>query len=197
MALKTLVKVGEISNLSDARYCAGMGVEMLGFNLNKQSDTFVSPEQFKEITDWVAGVKFVGEFTDADVETIKQFISVYAVDMVQITDTNSEVIFDLDLPVIMHIKSSDLEELELLMSQVGNQVDYYLLENFDDPDELKELADNYPILVGCNIDVENVHLWIEETAIKGVALKGSLEEKPGFKDYDQLADILEALETDD
>ncbi len=37
MALKTIVKVGNITNLSDARYCAVMGVDMLGFCLNKQS----------------------------------------------------------------------------------------------------------------------------------------------------------------
>ena len=29
MPLKTFVKVGNITNLSDARYCAGMGVDML------------------------------------------------------------------------------------------------------------------------------------------------------------------------
>ena len=33
MALNTLTAVTEINNLSDARYCAGMGVDIIGFNL--------------------------------------------------------------------------------------------------------------------------------------------------------------------
>ena len=41
--LKTLIKVSNINNLSDARYCAGMGVEMLGFSMDE-----LSIEKFKE-----------------------------------------------------------------------------------------------------------------------------------------------------
>lgn len=33
MALKTFVKISGVNNLSDARYCAGMGVNQLGFNI--------------------------------------------------------------------------------------------------------------------------------------------------------------------
>ena len=42
--LKTLVKVSGIENLSDARYCAGMGVEFLGFPLAQ-----IPFEKFQEI----------------------------------------------------------------------------------------------------------------------------------------------------
>ncbi|MFM1835376.1 MAG: hypothetical protein RJA04_63, partial [Bacteroidota bacterium] len=48
--LKTLVKVSAITNLSDARYCAGMGVDLLGFPLGK-----ISIDQFTEIRNWLAG----------------------------------------------------------------------------------------------------------------------------------------------
>jgi phosphoribosylanthranilate isomerase len=56
MSLKTKVKAGNITNLSDARYCAGMGVDWLSFPAEK-----VNPVKFKEITDWVTGPQFVLE----------------------------------------------------------------------------------------------------------------------------------------
>ena len=61
MALKTLVKVGNISNLSDARYCAGMGVDMLGFRVISGQEHYVSPELFKEIRGWFSGPSVVAE----------------------------------------------------------------------------------------------------------------------------------------
>ena len=42
--LKTQVKVSSITNLSDARYCAGMGVDLLGFPIQE-----ISLEKFTEI----------------------------------------------------------------------------------------------------------------------------------------------------
>jgi phosphoribosylanthranilate isomerase len=51
MALKTKVKAGNITNLSDARYCAGMGVDWLGFPAD-----VVNPDTFKEITNWVTSL---------------------------------------------------------------------------------------------------------------------------------------------
>lgn len=190
MALKTLVKVGEITNLSDARYCAGMGVDMLGFNLNPGADTYVSPELFKEITDWISGVRLVGEFGDVSHEVIDQVIESYKLDMVQVS--NSDLISDINLPVILQMNG--LEKLQSHTNVEG--VEYYLLDDFGDEESLEDLPGHQPILIGNDINAGNVNSFIENTTIKGIALKGSIEEKPGFKDYDQLADILEALETD-
>ncbi len=65
MALKTLVYLRDINNLSDARYAAGMGVELTGFRLDPQDESSLTPEMFREITGWIAGVKTVGEFGQA------------------------------------------------------------------------------------------------------------------------------------
>jgi phosphoribosylanthranilate isomerase len=52
MALKTLVKASEVNNLSDARYCAGMGVEMLGFCLDENHPKFIELARLREISVW-------------------------------------------------------------------------------------------------------------------------------------------------
>ena len=193
MALKTLVKVGEITNLSDARYCAGMGVEMLGFNLNPHAESYISPEQFREITEWVAGVKFVGELENVDEGTFREALSDYPVDLVQITSAQSSLIFDIDLPVILSISSK--ENALGIMEKIGEGVGYYLLDSHFD--QAANASGKFPLLLGGPINPQNVIQLLEKSDIKGIALKGSVEEKPGFKDYDQLADILEALEIDD
>ncbi len=187
MALRTLVKVGEITNLSDARYCAGMGVDMLGFNLNPGSETYVSPEQFKEMTNWVSGVRLVGEFGDATPEFIEKALEQYELDMIQVQTSNYST--NTGLPLILEI--NDLQEVENISNP--GEIEYFLLEHS------AQFIDNlgYPVLLGNDLEVDEVLTIIESTSIRGIALKGSFEEKPGFKDYDQLADILEALETDD
>ena len=61
MALRTFVKVSTISNLSDARYCAGMGVDLLGFCTIEEQDDYMHPARFQEIRGWVTGPKIVAE----------------------------------------------------------------------------------------------------------------------------------------
>jgi len=51
--LKTKVKVSKVTNLSEARYCAGMGVDFLSFPVSS-----VDPKTYQEITGWVAGPLF-------------------------------------------------------------------------------------------------------------------------------------------
>ena len=188
MALKTLVKVGEISNLSDARYCAGMGVEMLGFNLNPTSESYISLEVFNEITNWVAGVKFVGEFGSMEQDSILNTLHQYDLDFIEVNDSNAEVILRTDIPVI--IKVGDVSRFRSIPANAA----YYLIENTDVGSE--DLADR-PILVSGKISSQNLEPLLKNETIIGIALTGSQEDKPGFKDYDELADILEALEIDD
>jgi phosphoribosylanthranilate isomerase len=71
MALKTFVKVSTVNNLSDARYCAGMYVNWLGFNLEESSPDYLSPEKFTEITEWLSGLEYVGEFENSHPDTIR------------------------------------------------------------------------------------------------------------------------------
>ena len=65
MSLKYFVHVSSITNLSDARYCSGMMVNSLGFDLDENSNNKLSTENINEICAWVNGVDFVGEFNNS------------------------------------------------------------------------------------------------------------------------------------
>ncbi|MGI4743879.1 MAG: hypothetical protein ACRYG7_52690 [Janthinobacterium lividum] len=60
LALPVLVR--GINNLSDARYCAGMGAQGLIFTLDPTLPGAVDAATAKELAGWVAGVDIIGEF---------------------------------------------------------------------------------------------------------------------------------------
>ncbi len=211
MALKTFVKISEVTNLSDARYCAGMGVNLIGFCLDPTNPKAVTPEQFTEITGWISGVKLVGEFFESSALVIKELLETYEVDYLQINKIEElEYLSSVDIPVILNIDVSALEEPKHLIKSVEENADkvaYFLLtksgeeseeEAFDKfLPEIVHISSDNPILLGFAINAENALSRVQETGMTGIALQGGDEIKPGFKDFGELADILEALEVDD
>ena len=74
MSLKYFVHVSSINNLSDARYCSGMMVNSLGFDLDENSNNKLSIENINDICGWVNGVDFVGEFNNSSSTYINSII---------------------------------------------------------------------------------------------------------------------------
>jgi phosphoribosylanthranilate isomerase len=62
MSLALPVLVRGINNLSDARYCAGMGTQGLIFTLDANLPGAVDAATARELAGWVAGVDIIGEF---------------------------------------------------------------------------------------------------------------------------------------
>lgn len=200
MALKTLVKVSNITNLSDARYCAGMGVEMIGFVMDKHSADYISPDKMKEIKSWVAGVLTVGETQSGDYEEVKTLVQDYEIDILQIADASLlPQISDLGKPIILKL-DFDSAYFEDYLERYNQFVEFFLVDGGVLSDfaryTLKEYAFNYPIVLDFGITAENINDLLDEMHLKGIALKGTNELHPGSKDYDDLRGILENIEID-
>ena len=58
------LKICGITNLEDARYCAGAGADFLGFIQHPASPRYVEPGTAREIIEWVYGSRPVGVFVD-------------------------------------------------------------------------------------------------------------------------------------
>ncbi len=206
MALKTFVKVSGVNNLSDARYCAGMGVDMLGFNLNPAEEAHLTKEKFDEITEWISGVKIAGEFAMAEPDTIRQALDSYNTDYLEFS--RPELARELSMlgkPMILRLNVSNTAEEEILsaMHFSVDYCDYFILESNEDilhkaqSDLIKNLGEEFPVIMAFGIHPDNINLLMEQLPIKGIALNGGNEIKPGLKDYEALADILDVLEIDD
>lgn len=208
MALRTFVKISQVNNLSDARYCAGMGVAMLGFNLEPGTLHYIEPQKFLDLSEWVAGVSFVAEFSDADPETIKRLLPEYPVDYLQ-TDRPDylEELQQSGLPLILRIvvnAASNPEEVEQVLAGFQQQVSFFLLEATDkitaDNElyhKLLSLGSKYKLVVDFGFEPTAVNSLLEQYPLEGLALKGGEEIRAGYKDFDQLAEILEGLEVDE
>jgi phosphoribosylanthranilate isomerase len=197
MPLKTLVKVGNISNLSDARYSAGMGAEMLGFPVIEGNENFISAKSYQEIRGWVSGPSIVAELHGIDDQTnLDLIIENYAPDLLEINLDHLKKAANVTLPLIISIDQTiskrQLEELELIKERIA----FILIDNpIITFDFIRDISSQFPVLVMIRSSV-NVSELLSVKGLNGIALNGSQEIKPGLKDYSHLANILEQLETD-
>ena len=190
MALKTVVKV-TVNNLTDARYCAGMGVDLIGFSTEPDDPFYLSPKNFSEISEWLSGVNFV-----AETKGLSETFDSYAVDYVQITNPAEANLFN-DKKIILEGDADDFRRWKAQLSAIENLVYIILvLDGESDVNELINEFQEFPLLIGYDLSIDDVQA-LAHTKATGVALKGSDEIKPGFKDFDELADILEVLEVDE
>lgn len=205
MALKTTVLVNGIKNLSDARYCAGMGADLMGFKLDDTQTDHLTEEAFKEITGWVAGIQLVGEFDEASATEINKKAFDLNLDYIQL---NKNYLLDevrkIEKPVIqkVYVNKDTIEtELTEMLDLYKDDVAYFLVysNDFTTIDEtnvrfLTDLANIYKLIVGFGIEKENLENVLVQINPAGIGLQGSDEIKPGLKTYDELEAIFEALE---
>ncbi|WP_040756350.1 phosphoribosylanthranilate isomerase, partial [Winogradskyella psychrotolerans] len=168
MALKTFVKISNVNNLSDARYCSGMYVNLMGFSLEKNNEYYVTPTAFKEITDWLSGLEYVAEFSDSHPDTILETMAQYeGFSYIQIAErlhlpmlknTSYSLIFKYTLE-----KPEDLEDL-LDLAPTLKENDIILNLESDTSmeitegiqEEIKKIAAKCDLLLGFGFDDKNI-----------------------------------------
>ena len=189
MSLKTKVKAGNITNLSDARYCAGMGVDWLSFPAD-----LVNPTTFQEITDWVTGPQFVLE--------VKQIMSLDEINQyhVSLLEIASEKINQMDhLPsfdwiITLPLSRWDVQKKDLIRRK--DKISLLVLElDFLDRETVSDIANHFKILINQSDKYSLDRLL--ELPVEGINVTGEHELKPGLKDFERLASILEELEAMD
>jgi phosphoribosylanthranilate isomerase len=207
MALQTLVLVTNITNLSDARYCAGMGVDLLGFTLAPQDTSYVEPAAFKAITQWVAGVQTVGVLSQAEASELETLLQTYTLDYLMAeTSADWQALGAVGVPLLCQVGVEEdftREWFDYHYKAIHPYVEYFVLVSGQDAlspaalQHIMAIAKNYPVILGSGIDASNVQPLLRTIPLKGIALKGSHEISPGFKDFDDLAAILELLEVEE
>jgi phosphoribosylanthranilate isomerase len=200
MTLLTKVKAGNITNLSNARYCAGMGVDIIGFPIKSGPDSRMEISKIKEITGWLAGIKTALEFHEEDLSVdenfIKEVLNELTPDYIQIPINRVEVF-------------KRISEIPLLLTT--NKIQYdYKLQNEDyllfwgnietNKDALNNFCLHYnnKVFLSCDeINETNVVKILSTINPFGIELKGQNEISPGLKSFDELSSILEVLEVEE
>ncbi len=196
MALKLSVKIGDVTNLSDARYAAGMGVDYIGFNIDSSSINRVTPKTFKEIINWVSGVGIIGEIGNQVPENQEEYPS-------YLTETTNLTINGVSKEAIFRIDAKNLSTTAIKEAiKKQNKVAFFVVELTTEQIEinisfLSELCTNSPIYLSADFNEQLLEKVVNTVKPKGIEIKGGLEDQPGFKDYDGIADVLEWLEEED
>lgn len=194
--LKTKVILSNVTNLSDARYASGMGVDYIGFNIYTKSDDFVTAEQMKMITDWLSGVKIIADIENEGAHTSDG----YSADFFQ---TNSQdILKTLDKAILsLDYNAEAKENMKMILDQNKDETEFFLLkvkehDLANSKEDLSSLCNNYKIYISTNYSHENLSLVLEEIKPEGIIIYGSKEQQTGLSSYDGIADILEQLELD-
>jgi phosphoribosylanthranilate isomerase len=187
MALKTVVKVGGITNLSDARYCAGMGVDFLGFRVIEGQPNAIAAKTYQEIRGWIAGPQIVAEiYGISNQEALKTIIEDYQPDFFELSVDDLRIVGNcLTLPFILYLKEGET------LGEMENKPAYVLMAKTG-ADLIKVIPET-EVLAAVN-NTEELDAILEKTGITGISLNGGAEIKPGLINFEDLALILEALE---
>jgi phosphoribosylanthranilate isomerase len=201
MSLTKYVLISRVSNLSDARYCAGMMVDALSFNLNPSKPDYVSPTQYEDITQWVVGPKMIGELSGIQEGLLQQIPNEYALDSVLIDDPKKiDLVKTLGYEVIVRLNIDEIgsttdltHTIDSLHNQVSKLIIHSNQKNFKQiDDQFERFETTIPLIRSFGIDNNSIqtlpNFW------DGIELFGHAEERPGFHDYGAIMDILEYLE---
>ncbi|MEM7573468.1 MAG: hypothetical protein AAF433_11230 [Bacteroidota bacterium] len=218
--LQTIVKAGGITHLTDARYFAAWYVDYLGFPL-AGSDA-ISPPQLAAMREWIEGPKVLAELdwvNDAD-ELINQLQqhgllnSPVAIDGLQLGMlTPTEILPSLKAAglelwqeiVVEHYRS--LEEIEEYLEERQSYCSTFLINyrkggigweemlagTGPSMEKLASWSKEHHLYVAIDLPPTAITDWVQELPQVGLALRGSAEEQVGYKSFDELDEVFEAL----
>jgi phosphoribosylanthranilate isomerase len=206
MALSTLVKLSNVTNLTDARYAAGMGVSIIGFPIGEQLADGVTATKYQEITQWLSGMAYCGEFLSPGPELVESAVDAFGLAYVEVAQpvVLPWLSLNKNIKVILRLEynASHMAQLQSIMRDQAERVDYFLLhgtaDRLSDEDlvNLSTLSAQGKVLLGLGLAPDDLLRVIDHVNPAGISINGAAEERPGFKDMSHLQAILEVLEVE-
>ncbi|MFD2717793.1 hypothetical protein ACFST9_03640 [Hymenobacter monticola] len=183
-----------INNLSDARYCAGMGADKLTFVLDPALPGHLDTKTVKELAGWVAGVELIGEFDRLSAPEINAMAADCGLDAVLLRSyRTADELAEIAPPVYQELSEADGAPdpepavvgwiLELPAAGIDNSV-------------LHQLGLERPLWLGPGLDPDKARAVATQLPVAGLSFPSGDEVKPGLRDFDQLEAVFEALEVE-
>jgi phosphoribosylanthranilate isomerase len=89
------IKICGVTNVKDARACAELGANMIGFNFYEQSPRYIEPKVARRIIEAIpSGICAIGVFVDASTEEIRNTAETASVRCVQLHGRTSSATCD-------------------------------------------------------------------------------------------------------
>lgn len=204
MSFLTNIKLGNITNLSDARFAAAADATYIGFCFDPENENYITPLKAKDIIDWVTGSSVVAEFGNQTLEEIRDISELLDIDVIEV---NNQLLPDelmgLGKAIIkkIDVNQFDAQQLQTEIDAYQKVADAFHLyasgkpQKFDH-DQLVALCASEKIIWGLELHLENVLDIINTYKPFAISVSGGQEEKAGVKDFDELNDLLDLLATE-
>ena len=201
-------KICGITNLADARYCAAMGADYLGFIQYDKSPRFVEADTAKQIIEWVAGPRSVGVFVDEDPEVVNRAAAETGFELVQLHGTESpEYCSLIKKPVIkaIRVKSDDSpDHVRAVMQSYRPHVFSFLLDTHIEgvhggtgrtfPWKVAAaVSDEFPVFLAGGLNPSNIVEAVQTVNPVAVDVSSGVEHVPGRKNFEALDVLFAAL----
>ena len=187
-----------INNLSDARYCAGMGADKLTFILDPALPGHLDTKSVKELAGWIAGVELIGEFDQLSAHEINAISAECSLDAVLLrTSRTDEELAEIAPPVYLEL-TADSAALgqHLPASPIGFVLELPTVETSETLTTLQRIGAQKPLWLGPGLHPDRAQRLATSLPLAGLVFPSGDEVKPGLRDFDQLEAVFEALETE-
>ena len=187
-----------INNLSDARYCAGMGADKLTFILDPALPGHLDTKTVKELAGWIAGVELIGEFDQLNAASINAIAADCALDAVLLrSPRTAEELTEIAPPVYVELAADTAALAQPLPSSLlGVVVELPENTTAEMRAALQATASRQPLWLGPGLLPERARDLASQLPLAGLSFPSGDEVKPGLRDFDQLEAVFEALEVD-
>lgn len=194
--LRLPVKINGVNNLSDARYCAGMGVDMVGFSTSENHPRYLPTDKINGITGWLAGIQTVAEAYDGEPqEAIVAKANLIQACAIEIDAITYKSPIELTLPLIYRLNIEDWKSLQLQLRE--NDLLHLIVQKTDllKASLIKTICSSHKTLLNVTLlDLSEIEQLLPQVDAFGISLDGGNELRPGIKDFEHLAEVLEYLE---
>ncbi len=180
----TKIKINQITNLTEARYYAAMGVDFLGFRPSQ-----IDIKDIISIIDWVEGTRAIIDiYAEKDIPTTElfdKFQGIHVMGAIDITQPNGLKFKNYTIDQKHHFDSDEIPVFSLLKP--------FAHLSDDEKSYLEDVTSSSPIWLFSE------HRWIEEYIAhfnwEGIVIENTLhEDGTGLMDYDEVNDLFESFE---
>ena len=197
------VKICGITNLSDAKNCEMLGVDMIGFIFYEKSSRYINLDSsLKIISKLNNKIKKVGVFVDEDIEVINNMSNILKLNYIQLHgDEDNEYIKKIKTPTIKALNGNDIN-LDSKIKQFSKP-EFILLDNINknskggsgekfDWKNILNLDNKEKLILSGGLNEKNI-INAMKTGIKFFDFCSATEKKPGIKDSKKVKTIVKLI----
>lgn len=188
--LRTKIIASDVQNLTDARYFAAWGVDYMSFAIQ---DFAQQAAAIKEMKDWVEGPVFMLEYSGLEpLALVNEQLTAMEMDHMLLGAFASEELLSSEWEIIRTITMDHLENATGRCVLKSDAISEWTAEQKASVKQLCSETSVYLDAIFTGSDIDEILSY----GFEGLVLRGGEEEKVGVKTYEDLDDIMEALEID-